>query len=344
MRVNRSPLTYAQAGVDITEVAKIHRKIDSILSKTLNARNGKIGKPLNIRQHYAGLIEISRDKALAVHADGVGTKVLIAEACHKYDTIGIDCVAMNVNDVICVGAEPLALVNYLALERPQPRLVEQVMRGLRRGAQSAGIAIVSGETAIMPDVIRGFDLAATVIGIVDRSRIITGEETEKGDVILGLRSSGIHSNGLTLARKALLKPRPHPDILRDLLRPTRIYVREISKVAKSRVEIHGLAHITGGAFSKLRRIGTRANVGFNLDNLPKPNHIFNVIQKKGKISDREMYRTFNMGIGFLIICPRRVSRRLKSILPELTQVGEVTGTRDVTARIGGCDIQIEKWQ
>ena len=343
MRVNRSPLTYAKAGVNITEVAKIHRKIDSILSKTFNTRAGKIGKPLNIHQHYAGLIEISRDKALAVHTDGVGTKVLIAEACHKYDTIGIDCVAMNVNDVICVGAEPIALVNYLALERPQPQLVEQVMVGLQRGAQLAGIAIVSGETAIMRDVIRGFDLAATVIGIVDKNRIITGEKSEKGDVILGLRSSGIHSNGLTLARKTLLKSRPHPDILRELLRPTRIYVREISNIIASRVEIHGLAHITGGAYSKLRRIGTRANVGFNLDTLPKPNRIFSTIQKKGKISDREMYRTFNMGIGFLIVCPRRFSRRMKTILPELTQVGEVTGTRDVTARINSHDIQIEKW-
>jgi len=343
MRVNGSPLTYAKAGVDITKVAKIHKKIDSILSKTFNTRSGKTGEPLNIRQHYAGLIEISRDKALAVHTDGVGTKVLIAEACQRYDTIGIDCVAMNVNDVICVGAEPIALVNYLALEYPQPQLVEQVMVGLKHGAQSAGIAIVSGETAIMPDVIRGFDLAATVIGIVNKTEIITGEEAEKGDVILGLRSSGIHSNGLTLARKVLLKSRPHPDVLRELLRPTRIYVDDILKIISSRVEIHGLAHITGGAYSKLSRIGARANVGFNLDTMPKPHRIFSVIQKKGKVSDREMYRTFNMGIGFLIVCPRRYYRTAKTIVPALTQIGEVTGTRDVTVRISGRDIQIEKW-
>ena len=136
-----------------------------------------------------------------MHADGVGTKVLVAEACHKYDTIGIDCVAMNVNDVICVGAEPLALVNYLALEKMRPQLVKEVMVGLQKGAQEAGVAIVSGETAVMSDVIHGFDLAATVLGLVRKDRIITGARIREGDMIFGMRSSGIHSNGLTLARE-----------------------------------------------------------------------------------------------------------------------------------------------
>jgi phosphoribosylformylglycinamidine cyclo-ligase len=343
MSVKKSPLTYASAGVDITEVAKIHNQIDAILSKTFQYRRGKIGQPLNVRQHYAGLIEINQDKVLALHADGVGTKVLVASACNKYDTIGIDCVAMNVNDVICIGAEPLALVNYLALERPQPHLVKQVMLGLQRGARMAGIACVSGETAIMPDVIRGFDLAATVVGIVNRKDIITGEECEEGDMILGLGSSGIHSNGLTLARKVLLKSRPQPEILKELLRPTRIYVEEVLKIKRSKIEIHGLAHITGGAFSKLKRIGKRAKVGFDLRALPKPHNVFRTIQKKGAISDREMYRTFNMGIGFLVICPKRFSRQIAKILPEARQIGEVTGSREVIARITGHDIQIEKW-
>ena len=343
MSVNKSPLTYASSGVDITKVAKIHNQIDTILSRTFRTRKGKVGEPLNVRQHYAGLIEINQNQILALHADGVGTKVLVASACHKYDTIGIDCVAMNVNDVICVGAEPLALVNYLALERPQPQLVKQVMIGLQRGAQMAGIAVVSGETAIMPDVIKGFDLAAAVIGIVNRRNIITGEECEEGDIILGLRSNGIHSNGLTLARKVLLEPRTHHEILRELLRPTRIYVQKILKVTKSKSEIHGLAHITGGAYSKLKRIGKRANVGFNLDTLPQPHSIFRTIQQKGKISDREMYRTFNMGIGFLIICPKHSSYYLKKAIPEARQIGEVTGSREVNVRIKGHDIQIEKW-
>ena len=336
-------LTYADAGVDIIEVAKLHNQIDKILSNTYRTRKHKIGEPLDVHQHYAGLIGISQDKALAVHTDGVGTKVLIAEACHKYDTIGIDCVAMNVNDVICVGAEPIALVNYLALEDPQPTLIHQIMLGLARGARMAGVAIVSGETAIMRDVVRGFDLAATVIGIVDRNKIITGEKSEEGDVILGLRSSGIHSNGLTLARKVLFNSRTRADIANETLRPTKIYVQEAMKMMRSTSEIHGFAHITGGAYSKLRRIGLRAKVGFTLDAMPRPNRIFQIIQKEGKISDREMYRTFNMGIGFLVICTERVSRRLRKIVPEARKIGQVTGTRDVAVRISGRDVQIEKW-
>ena len=342
MSVKTTKHTYARAGVDITKVAKIHNQIDLILSRTFRTRKGKIGEPLNIHQHYAGLIEINHDQILALHTDGVGTKVLVAAACHKYDTIGIDCVAMNVNDVICVGAEPLALVNYLALEHPQPELVKQVMIGLQRGARMADTAVVSGETAIMPEIINGFDLAATVIGIVNRKNIITGEKCVDGDIILGLKSSGIHSNGLTLARKVLLEP-PNQQIRRELLRPTKIYVQDVLKLLRSNCEIHGLAHITGGAYSKLKRIGKRANVGFNLDNLPQPHKIFRTIQERGKISNREMYRTFNMGIGFLIICPKRPSRQIMKILPDAKPIGQVTRSREVNARINGRDIQIEKW-
>ena len=289
------------------------------------------------------MIEISKDYALALHADGVGTKVLVAEACRKYDTIGIDCVAMNVNDILCLGAEPLALVDYLALEKPRPAMIRQLMKGLQRGAREAGVAVVGGETAVMPDVVKGFDLAATVVGIVKRNRIITGEETQPGDVILGLRSSGIHSNGLTLARKILLSPRTNPRILRELLRPTRIYVRQITKLLNSGLKIHSLVHITGGAFSKLKRIGTRANVGFFLNNMSEPPWIFQVIKNRARISDREMYRTFNMGIGFLVICPRATERRAVALVPELGRVGFVTDSRGVRVRVDGRVVEIERW-
>jgi phosphoribosylformylglycinamidine cyclo-ligase len=278
-----------------------------------------------------------------LHTDGVGTKVLVAEACHKYDTIGIDCVAMNVNDILCLGAEPLALVDYLAVDKPRPAMVKQVMVGLQRGAREAGVAVVGGETAVMPDVVKGFDLAATVVGLVKKSRIVTGEETQPGDVILGLRSSGIHSNGLTLARKLLLSGRTNPRILRELLRPTRIYVSEITKLLNSGLKIHGLAHITGGAYSKLKRIGTRANVGFFFNNMPKPSWIFQLIQDRARISDREMYCTFNMGIGFLAMCPRVLERRAVALVPELRQVGFVTDTRNVRVRVGNRVVEIERW-
>jgi len=288
-------------------------------------------------------VEISKDYALALHADGVGTKVLIAEGLRKYDTVGIDCVAMNVNDVICLGAEPIALVNYLALEKARAEVVRDIMIGLRRGALEAGIAIVSGETAIMPDVVKGFDLAATVVGLVRKNRIISGEDTKPGDVVLGLRSSGIHSNGLTLARKLLLKDGPNRAIARELLRPTRIYVKQITRLLKANLEIHGLAHITGGAYSKLKRIGRRAKVGFFLDQLPPPQPIFTKIQQRGRISDREMYRTFNMGIGFLIICPKNLEERVQTLLPEARHVGHVTKIQGVSVSVNGRRVEIESY-
>ena len=296
-----------------------------------------------MRGHYAGLVEISKDYALAVHADGVGTKVLVADALRKYDTIGIDCVAMNVNDIICVGAKPLALVDYLALEKPRPRLVAAIMRGLRKGAIEAGVAIVGGETAIVPDLVHGFDLSGAVVGVAKRNSIITGEQIESGDVILGLRSNGIHSNGLTLARKVLLDRRVHRVFARELLRPTRIYVKQISKLLQSKLEVHGLAHITGGAYSKLKRIGEQAGTGFQLDNLPNPPWIFKTIQTVGRVSEREMYRTFNMGIGFVIICPGREEGRVKRLLPEARQIGYVTSSRDVVVSDEHNEIRLEKW-
>lgn len=280
---------------------------------------------------------------MALHADGVGTKVLVAEACNRYDTIGIDCVAMNVNDIICVGAEPLALVDYLALEKTQPRLVREIMKGLQKGAREAGVAIVSGETAIVPDIVRSFDLSATVVGIVRKSSIITGADAEPGDIILGLRSSGIHSNGLTLARKILLSRKPDPRIARDLLRPTRIYVKPVTRLLRAGVEIHGLAHITGGAYSKLKRIGTLAKVGFHFNNLPEPQLIFKKIQAKGRVSDREMYRTFNMGTGFLIICRKKAVSHARKVLPEAKQVGYVTSGRSVTFSARAGELEIERY-
>lgn len=313
------------------------------MSRTFETRKGRLGQVLGIRGHYAGLIDISKDYALALHADGVGTKVLVAEACGKYDTIGIDCVAMNVNDIICVGAEPLAMADYLALEKPRPRLVADIMKGLQQGARQAGIAIVAGETAIVPDLVNSFDLSGTAVGVVRKNKIITGERVEPGDVVLGLQSSGIHSNGLTLARKALLTPRADQRIARELLRPTRIYAKEISKLLSSELEIHGLAHITGGAYSKLKRIGLRAKVGFHLNNLPKPPWIFRKIQSRARISDREMYRTFNMGIGFLLVCPKQAEKLVRRLVPEARQVGFATNSTEVTILREGKDLSVESY-
>ena len=334
--------TYAKAGVDIRRVKRLHGDIDKLLSKTFTTRKGRFGQVLDVRQHYAGLIDIGHGQALALHSDGVGTKVLVSLMLRKYEGVGIDCVAMNVNDLICVGAEPVALVDYLAVESPNQRLVEGIMRGLHQGALQSGVAIVSGETAIMPDVIEGFDLSATSIGIVKKTKIIEGNKTRVGDSIIGLPSTGIHSNGLTLARKVLLK-KFNRRAAEMLLTPTRIYVKPIMKLLKSRVNVHGMAHITGGAYSKLKRIGTRANVGFYLDNLLPPQEVFRLIQKKGKITDREMYRTFNMGTGFLIMVRKSDEKKTLMTIPRSRVVGEVIQEQKVIVKTHSHELQIEQW-
>lgn len=306
---------YAEAGVDLKRVKHIHRSLAEKLSETFSHREKRLGQVLSGIGHYAGMVDIGYGRALALHVDGVGTKVIIAQMMDRYDTIGIDCVAMCVNDLICVGSQPLSLVDYIALEKSDNRLVDEIITGLVKGASTASITIVGGETAIMPDVIksyngRGFDLAATGMGVVDKKNIITGSNLKTGDIILGIESSGIHSNGFTLARKTLLRKHRVDEYIaeldrtlgEELLEPTLIYVKPVLEVIK-KCEVHGLAHITGGGFSKLKRIGTPAGLGFLFDQMPPPSPVFKMIQKIGRVSRREMYGTFNMGIGFCICLP-----------------------------------------
>lgn len=307
----KKEFTYAKSGVDISKVKKLHKSMAESLKETFSSRSGKFGKVLTEIGHYAGLIDIG-DKALALHVDGVGTKVLIAQILNKYDTIGIDCVAMCVNDIICIGAEPVSLVDYIAVEEPNEKIMNEIIKGLVEGAKQSNTAIVGGETAIMKDVItgikgKGFDLAAMCVGVVDKDKIITGEKMIPGDVVIGLESSGIHSNGFTLARKVLPKK-----YYKELLKPTMIYVKPVLEIIKN-CEVHGLANITGGAFSKLMRIGEKAGIGFLLDNMPELPKIFKLIQKLGKISEKEMYRTFNCGIGFCIIAPENMYEKINQI-------------------------------
>ena len=267
---------------------------------------------------FASVVEITDTLGLALCTDGVGSKVLIAEMLHRYDTIGIDCVAMNVNDAICVGAEPVSFLDYIAIERATPEVLEQIARGLYAGAELAGVSIVGGEISQIPDIIKGhepgggLDLVGMCAGIVPLDRIILGEHVAPGDVIVGVRSSGIHSNGLSLARKALfdsgrLEPDQHMPELgctvgEELLRPTDIYVRPIMDLLnKQHLPIRALVNITSDGFLNLARI--KAAVGFNLDDLPEPQRIFGLIQDLGGVSLPEMYRVFNMGIGFCLIVP-----------------------------------------
>jgi len=339
----KSGLTYAEAGVDIKRVGSIHQDIEGLISTTFSTRLGRVGEVLNVRGHYAGLIDIGNGNALALHTDSVGTKVLIAEMLRQYDTIGIDCVAMNVNDLVCVGAEPLALVDYLALEAPDEDLVKKVMIGLANGAQEADVAVIGGETAIMKDVINGLDLAAMSVGIVEKRKIVTGEKIVTGDLVIGLPSSGIHSSGLTLARKVLFKDGFDRRLARELLTPTKIYSRQVHNALVKGMEVHGLVHITGGAYSKLRRLGKLAGRGFHLHDLFKPHKVFQEIQERGNVSDLEMCRTFNMGTGFLIIVSKESGEEILEEIRHSRVVGEVVEERNVTVEVDSKRIVAESW-
>ncbi len=346
-------MTYKNAGVDIGKVRRVHGEIGAFVEKTFAFRKGKFGEVLGKFGHYANLIDVGGGRALALHSDGVGTKVLVAQLMDKYDTIGIDCVAMNANDIICIGAEPVALVDYLAVEEPREEMISEIMKGLVAGAEEAEMAVVGGETAIMPDVIkgavpgRGFDLSATSIGVVEVNRIVTGAAMKPEDIVVGLESSGVHSNGITLARKALLErrglsvhdklPISGEKVGEALLKPTRIYVKPVLE-ALGVAEVHGLGHVTGGAFSKLNRI-CMGRVGLLLDQMPEPHPVFFDIQEAGNVDEEEMYRTFNMGVGFVIVTSKETvenvieaCRRHRVNASIIGKVVEDKGVRLVTSK------------
>jgi phosphoribosylformylglycinamidine cyclo-ligase len=292
--------------------------------------------------HYASVLAIDDRTGVAVCTDGVGTKVIVAMQAGRFDTIGIDCVAMNVNDLVCVGAEPVAMVDYLAVEQLDAEILRAIGEGLKRGAELAGIEIPGGELAELPELIRGhpsplgFDLAGASFGTVPLDRIITGAAIEPGDAVIALPSSGIHSNGLTLARRTLLERGGYslddvPDQLgrsmRDeLLEPTEIYVRAALEVIGSTAEVHGLAHITGDGLLNLLRLNE--DVGYELDALLEVPSIFGLIESTGGLTPVEMYEAFNMGIGFCCIVPAADSDAAAALLqghyPTARRIGEVT--------------------
>jgi phosphoribosylformylglycinamidine cyclo-ligase len=293
-------LTYAESGVDIHEE---NRSIEA-MKAVLKSRRKGFGAPMTEIGHYAGLLDMG-SFALAMTTDGVGSKVLIANAISKWDTVGIDCIAMNVNDLYAIGAEPIAFVDYLAVEKVDPERAAQIAVGLARGAEISNMSIVGGETASLPEIIRGFDLAGTAIGIVDKDKVVTGEKIQMGDVLVGVPSSGLHSNGYTLARRIIAEskytyfdamPGGDKSIGEELLTPTRIYPEIVELVKKC--DVHGLAHITGSGLLKLRRI---SSLGFEITDPLEPQPVFRFLQEQGRVDDEEMYRTFNMGMGFLAV-------------------------------------------
>ena len=296
---------YAEAGVS-------QRAADSAVEALVRSlkliETGKPSRVVPLPGHYASVLRVEGNLGIAIGTDGVGTKMVVAERLGRFETIGIDCVAMNVNDLICVGAEQIAMVDFVLCKRADPDVCGQIGVGLRRGAELAGIEVPGGEIAQVGEVVDGWDLGGTAIGIVDVEEIIDGGRIEPGDALLGLPSSGLHSNGYTLARTALgdldladdRLGRPLGELL---LEPTKVYVRAVLDLLGSRADVRGLAHITGDGLNNLLRLA--APVGYEIDDpLPVP-PIFDLIADLGEVSDDEMYDVFNMGCGFVCVVAER---------------------------------------
>jgi phosphoribosylformylglycinamidine cyclo-ligase len=265
---------------------------------------------------FANVIDLGAGMGLAISADGVGSKVMIAQLMEKYATVGIDCIAMNVNDILCVGAKPVSMVDYIAIEEADPQVLSEIAKGLSEGAQRANISIPGGEIAQLPDMFRhqerglAFDIAGMAVGTVPLDKILVGQDIRPGDVIVGIASSGIHSNGVTMARRVLLETgrftlQSTPDawdgsLGDELLTPTHIYVRESVEFLEQGVPVRAFVHITSDGFLNLPRVEA-ADVGFVIDRLLPVPRIFSLIQKQGQISDEEMFVVYNMGVGFCVI-------------------------------------------
>ncbi|ELZ12761.1 phosphoribosylaminoimidazole synthetase [Haloterrigena salina JCM 13891] len=285
-------LTYAETGVDI-------EASEDATAALLEAFGS------DLRTEYAGLIDIG-DRYLALATDGVGTKLLVAEAIEDFSTIGIDCIAMNVNDLVAAGVEPVAFVDYLAIDEPDEALTNQIGEGLAVGLEEADLTMLGGETAVMPEVVKGFDLAGTCAGLAGKDEVLEGE-AQVGDALVGFASNGIHSNGLTLAREAVTRehdytdefpPNPDRTIGEELLRPTRIYTDLLEPMREHGVR--AAAHVTGGGWTNLLRMGEFEYV---VDDPFPAQAVFEFVQEEGNVTDEEMHRTFNMGTGFVVALP-----------------------------------------
>jgi phosphoribosylformylglycinamidine cyclo-ligase len=327
-RADTGPLTYAQSGVDIEAGEEAVRRIkEQVESTYIPGVIGTLGG-------FAGLYQMPKDlvdPVLVTATDGVGTKLLLAQEVGRLDTVGIDLVAMSVNDVLTIGARPVLFLDYIALGRLVPTEVAAVVSGVAEGCRQAGCALVGGEMAEMPGLYRPeeFDVAGFCVGLVERRKIIDGSKVADGDVVIGLESTGFHSNGYSLVRKVLDVnacrlddhfPRFEESIADLLLKPTRIYVKSVLQLLDGGVPIRAMAHITGGGIlGNLARVipdGLSARLHFTSWKIPP---LFRAIQHLGDIADEEMFRTFNMGIGFVLVVPESQAERAAG---ELERSGE----------------------
>lgn len=342
-------ITYEQAGVSIDANDEMVELIHSRVASTFGPR------VIDLKGGFAGMFRLDYDEklfkknyknpVLVACTDGVGSKVQVAAHIKKYDTVGIDLVAMSVNDMLVQGAEPLFFLDYIAVNKLVPAVIAEMVKGVAQGCRLADCALLGGETAEMPDTYRenDFDMAGFAVGVVERERIIDGQTVRKGDVILGLASSGLHSNGYTLARKICFETaglqisdtvaKLDGAVISDvILEPTRIYVRPIVKLLsqyKVKQVVHGMAHITGGGLvGNIPRVLPKdCNANLKKDSWPKPK-IFDFLQQTGPVEEEEMFRVFNMGIGFALIVAEdfadSIMKKLKRYGEKVYRIGRIT--------------------
>src|SRR5262245_29419221 len=337
------PLTYREAGVDIGAGDEAVRRIGPLAAST---RRPEVLGGIGAFASFVTLPPGYREPVLVSSTDGVGTKLSVAFAADRHDTVGIDLVAMGVNDLLVHGAEPLYFLDYLAMHRVDPPRVEAIVTGVAEGCRRAGCALVGGETAEMSALYAPgeYDLAGFAVGVAERSAIVTGAEVRPGDRVLGLASSGLHSNGYTLARKVIFDrlglklgdsaPGLGRSIVEELLEPTRIYVKPVLELLRS-VPVLAMAHVTGGGITETlpRVLPEGCQAVIDAGAWPAP-PIFRVMQQGGQVEEAEMRRTFNMGLGFLLVVRAgdagRAARALTAAAERVYEVGEIRhGTRSV---------------
>jgi phosphoribosylformylglycinamidine cyclo-ligase len=333
---------YKDAGVDTAEA-------DAGLSHIIRRVQGTwpqrgVGRVLLPIGYFANVIEMD-GVGLALCTDGVGSKTIIAERMKKYDTIGIDCVAMNVNDMICVGARPLSLVDYIAVENADAAMLDAVAVGLCEGARMASISISGGETAQLKGIVKGFDLVGMAVGRVDVEKVLCGKDVSEGDIVIGVRSSGVHSNGLSLARRAFFDSEKFgvdhkfdeldTTLGEELLRPTDIYVSEAMEILQRVKGVKALINITSDGLLNLARV--HSDVGFEINNLIEPQPIFSLIQRYAEVPNCEMFEVFNMGIGFCYVVDPVSADLTLSILKRhgrhAQRIGHAIADQEKTVRV-----------
>ncbi len=321
--------SYKEAGVDIDLEADGVKTLINMLSYKRTGEHGMLGGV----GHFAGLIDFG-DKVLSMCTDGVGTKMRVADDLQDWSSVGIDCMAMNVNDMYVMNIEPIAFVDYIATEGINKEQMIQIGVGLNEGARLANLNIVGGETATLKGMVNGLDLAGTCLGVQNRDAVVTGEKVAVGDVIVGVPSTGVHSNGYTLARKVAEENGGYATVLPSgrtvgeaLLTPTRIY-SEVLDVCRQ-VEVHGMCHVTGGGLLNFLRI---SDLGFSIEDPLEVPEILAWIAEKGQLSENELYRTFNMGMGFAFIVAPENAEKLISLIPGAKAVGHVIEEHKVLLR------------